>query len=207
MEFIETIRLENGIFHHLDLHQQRMERTIYEVFGRSTPIPDLKSALDNMTPIPDVGLYKCRLIYSREIKKVELEVYVPRKVNSLKIVEGGSAIDYHLKNADRSILVELASAKEDSDEVIILRDGLITDTSYTNLLFRSNKGKLYTPSKPLLRGVMLQSLLNMSEAIEQDLTLADIKPGNPLGLTEAIMINAMMPLSVAPCIPIDHIHI
>jgi 4-amino-4-deoxychorismate lyase len=45
-----------------------------------------------------------------------------------------------------------------TEEIIIVKNNCITDTSYTNLLFLKDE-KWYTPSTYLLNGVMRQHLL------------------------------------------------
>ena len=204
MIYIETIRLENGRFHLLELHQLRMAATIREVYGNNIAVPDIKDTLDIITDIPSDGIYKCRIVYDKEIHDIELQPYTPRNVRSLKVVEAPVGLDYHLKSCDRTALSSLASLKGDCDEVIILKEGLITDTSYTNLIFHSNE-RLYTPRTPLLKGVMRSSLLNNGVIHETDIRPEDIHPDNRLGITEVSLINAMLPLGSGPIIPIRDI--
>ena len=204
MQFIETIRVEGGAPRLLPLHQERMARTVREVFGADALVPSLSETLQSALTIPDGNLYKCRVLYDSEIRAVELHPYTPRKVESLRIVEGGPNLDYHLKLTDRSLLNRLAAMRGECDAVIILRDGLITDTSYSNLLFRG-RDALYTPRQPLLKGVMRQRLLERGEICEADLRVADLLPGNPLGITECILINAMMPPGAIPPVPVTQI--
>ena len=203
-QYVETIRLQGGRFHLLPLHQQRMAATIREVYGEQIPLPDLGEALRAVALPSDSGIYNCRVVYDSAIRLTELAPYTPRTISSLRIVTAPAALDYHLKNTDRSALAALAAEKGECDEVIIVREGLITDTSYTNLLFKSEKG-LFTPRSPLLAGTMLRHLLDSGLVTEFDLTPADILPGNSLGITHAIMINAMLPPDSAPVIPVTQI--
>lgn len=193
--YIETIRLQQGEFRLLPLHIARLNATRSEAYG-CAPMPEefiRRSLNEAIASQPDAGngIWKVRILYDRELQKIEAEPYRPRPVNSLRLVESDS-IDYHLKKADRSQLASLASMKGDCDEVIIIRRGLVTDTSYSNLLFVSGSG-LLTPSQPLLPGVMRRYLIDSGLVKEYPLTPADILPGNRLGITEAIMINAMLP--------------
>ena len=204
MRYIETIRLENGQFHLLELHQLRMTATIHEVYGKNIVVPDIKDNLGIVTDIPSDGIYKCRIVYDNDIRDIEFQPYTPRTVRSLKIVEAAAGLDYHLKSCDRSALLSLASLKCNCDEVIILRDGLITDTSYTNLVFHSDKG-LYTPRTPLLKGVMRSHLLNNGIIHECDIRPEDLRPDNRLGITGVSLINAMLPLGSDTAIPISDI--
>ena len=204
MEYIETIRVEGGELHLLELHQRRLAATMREVYGDTCAVPDLAVTLRTSCDVPCDGLYKCRVVYDNDIRRVEFLPYTPRVVKSLKMVVAPVDLDYHLKSSDRSTLTALSSEKGDFDEVIIVRGGLITDTSYTNLVFKGGAG-LYTPKHPLLKGVMRQNLLNCGMVEELDLSYADIAPGNELGITDVILINAMMPLDVAPVVPVSNV--
>lgn len=200
--FIETIRWSDGKFHLLELHRRRMERTRLDVFGSACGVPDLTW----LPPIPENlknQTVKCRVIYDIAIRSVEFEPYAQRKVGSLKIVDGGG-IDYHLKYHDRSALSGLAGMRGDADEVIIVKDGFITDTSYSNLIFAAGD-RLLTSDRPLLHGVMLSHLLESGKVSAATLRPDDILPGNRYGITSAFMVNAMLPLDTAKPIDISNI--
>nr|MBD5376339.1 hypothetical protein [Bacteroides sp.] len=201
--YIETIRLEHCRFHHLPLHRQRMSATISEAFGSHAAEPLLEAALRTVS-IPGSGLYKCRVTYDTVIHQIDLEPYTPRPVRTLRIVNAPSSLDYHLKSADRTALTRLAALRGTCDEIIIVKNGLITDTTYTNLLFKAPEA-IYTPRTPLLRGTMRQQLLDSGLIIPTDLTPSDITPGNPLGITHAILINAMMSPEKAPAVAVTDI--
>ena len=55
-----------------------------------------------------------------------------REIRSLKVVVD-DRIDYSFKSADRSSLNRLTAQKGDCDEIIIVKNGLVTDTSFTNI--------------------------------------------------------------------------
>ena len=87
--FIETIRYADGVFHNLDLHRARMERTCREVYGTDAPQLVLPAGCRN-------GVFKCRVTYSQQIEKIELEPYTPVPPRSIRLIECEN-IDYHLK--------------------------------------------------------------------------------------------------------------
>lgn len=204
MRFIETIRLENGRFHLLELHQQRLETTVREIYGHNLIVPDIKTAFSEIGNIPVSGIYKCRVVYDTEIREIEILPYTPRTVRSLRVVDADADIDYHLKSCDRDALSALASQKEECDEVIIMRDGLVTDTSYTNLVFHGKDG-LYTPGAPLLKGVIRRHLMQTGILTEIAIHREDMMVGNRLGITGVSLINAMLPLGATAIIPIENI--
>lgn len=193
-EFLETIRVSEGRFMLLPLHAERMSRTQTEAYGR--PNCGLCPSMADVPVDMRTGEVKCRVRYGREIEAVEFERYSPRTVRSLRLVEASADLDYHLKYADRSALTALRAQRGDADDVVIVCQGLVTDTSYSNLVFRSREGRLYTPRTPLLRGVMRRHLLEKGLLSEADITLADLQ-----GFVSVMMINAMMPPGAIPEIP------
>ncbi|MDE6343191.1 MAG: aminotransferase class IV [Muribaculaceae bacterium] len=206
--FVETIRIADGEPQLIGYHQQRLRRTILEAFGSETHI-DLRQILSprfisgNCTAAAPHDTLKCRIVYSTEIRQIDIQPYVPKEIKSLRIVSGED-IDYHLKKSDRCDLTMLASVRGDCDEIIISRNGgIITDTSYSNLVFVTVDRQLLTPSDPLLKGVMRQSLLDSGIIKEARLRCADITSGK--NITHAVMINAMLPLDISRAIPIDRI--
>jgi len=200
-DFIETIRVVDGSFRLLPLHAARMRATCREAYGCEAPALGLSPA-----DIPaDMcrGTVKCRVRYGREIGGVEFERYEPRRVRTLRAVRA-DGLDYHLKHADRAALDAVRGLRGDADEVVIVRGGLVADTSFSNPLFRT-ADRLLTPRRPLLKGVMRRWLLDRGIAEEADIPADMLVAGNPLGITEALMINAMLPLGAVAPIPVERI--
>lgn len=189
MHYIETIRIEDGLPYLLPLHQERMIRTCNEMGFHFSEIP----CLTDLCP-PELmrGMTKCRILYGKDgISDVSFSTYTPRKISSLRIVTAPADMDYHLKQADRSSLEALLMQKGEADEIIILQNGLLTDTSYTNLLIRIG-GELLTPRAPLLEGVQRRYLLQSGQIQPADLQIEDLKKAE-----EILLINAMLPLKHA----------
>ena len=100
----EVIKVQNRQLQNIEYHNNRMSRALNEVFGVKKPI-----LLEQKIIIPEQlnnQIYKCRVIYSNKIEKIEFEPYQPRKINSLKIVTHDT-IDYSVKYYDRKIINEL----------------------------------------------------------------------------------------------------
>ena len=130
--FIETIRVEDGTFVRPELHLQRMRQTVREAYGVASGF-DLA---DGSIPLQHrKGTVKCRIVYGRSLSEISFAPYVPREIRSLRLVAADDELDYHLKYADRSALARLLQRRDDCDEILIVRDGAITDTSYSNVAF------------------------------------------------------------------------
>ena len=182
--FIETMKFAHGSIDNLGFHQKRVNRAFTEYFSGHSPI-QLKDI-----NIPDnwkdrVG--KCRIVYNRDIIKIDFSQSTIFKITSLKIVES-PALDYKHKYEDRSQLEKLYHKRGTADEVIISLDGRITDSFYANLAFYSGE-KWYTPMHPLLKGTKRQQLLEAGKLIEEDLKVDDIH-----NFQEVSLINAMLDL-------------
>ena len=178
----ETIRIVNGVAEYLHWHNQRMNQAGRVSWG--VDIPLITAATINVSPEYSVGLVRCNIHYKRDMQVVSFKKYEERIIRSLKMVEGND-VDYHLKYADRSALASLFSKRGTADEIIIVKNGLITDTSMSNLIFFDGKNWV-TPAHPLLKGTCRERLLAEGWLIEQD-----IHPGDLNKFMGCKLINAM----------------
>lgn len=201
LQFIETIRVCNGLIMLPHLHHQRMEATCREAFGSfHHPSPDTLLIPEKYR----TGEVKLRILYTRDEMQWEFIPYSKRPVHSLRIIEASPATDYHLKYADRSLLNQLHDLRNGCDEVLISISGKPCDTTYTNILLTDGK-RFVTPSSCLLPGVMRRHLIESGKISVLPLTNKDLHPGNRYGFTHLIMINAMMPPEFAPRIALENI--
>jgi 4-amino-4-deoxychorismate lyase len=167
----ESIRVEDGKFQNLVYHEQRMKRSLHALYGIDEPF-DLEEELSHI-PLEPSGLFKCKLIYDDVSRRIELNEYKAREVKRLKIVEH-NRINYEFKYTDRKLLDHLFSLRETCDDVLILKRGMVTDTSYANIAFK-RENKWYTPWEPLLKGTMRQELLEFEKIQEEEISRNDIK--------------------------------
>ncbi len=181
--FLETIKIHEGKIRNLPYHQKRLERTIHAHYP-SADIPELKTHLQS---VPTAGIYKCRVLYTDRIQTVTFEHYVPKQVRTFTIIE--SDIDYAYKYADRSAL-EALKKDVNTDEIIIQKEGLLTDTSYSNLAFYDGSVWL-TPRLPLLEGTMRNRLIE-----EGRLKEAEIRPKDLDRFCDIALMNAMIEFKV-----------
>lgn len=179
--FIETVRIENGQISNLSGHNRRLNETRREVLGCDT---DLNLA-DYIHPRTCELRTKCRVEYSIRIEKVDYQPYSIRPVNSLKLITC-DRIDYHYKSTDRQLLNELFSLRDVCDDILIIRDGLLTDTFICNVALW-NGNHWMTPEKPLLYGTM-RSLLLKQNAIHP----LKIRPEDLPGYSAIRLFNALI---------------
>ena len=82
--------------------------------------------------------------------------YVPSNIGVGQSV--ARTLEYAYKYLDRGALNRLHD-RVAADEVLIVRRGLLIDTSYTNIVLEDAAGDRFTPAEPLLRGTMRERLL------------------------------------------------
>ena len=166
----ETIRIVNGVPQNLVWHETRMNLAREEVWKSVSPlIPGMEI---KVPPEFSTGLVRCNIYYGMEIQEVSFKKYKKHIIRSLKLVNGFPG-DYHLKYTDRSLLESCFALRGTSDEVIIIKDGFITDTSVSNLIFFSGN-EWFTPSNPLLKGTCRSRLLTEGRLFEKDIRVEDI---------------------------------
>lgn len=195
---LESIKVKDGIIHNLNYHQSRLNRSMDELFPTTEKIDLMKSI-----SIPEncnSGIFKVRVLYGPTIDKIEIEPYIFRSIKSLKVVHHES-VDYHVKYTDRQILQELFAQRGDCDDIIIVKNGLVTDSFAANLLFFDGE-KWVTPTTPLLKGTKRQFLLDEEIIIEKEIRQEDIRNYQKVGL-----INAMIDINEMPEIPMERIFI
>lgn len=191
MKLLETIRFENGRFENLAYHQVRMNEARKVLSGCKDEIGLSSSGFAiRMQGAEDLQssktkLFKCRIIYSNQIEKIEFLPYTLPVIKSLKIVFS-DGIDYSFKYLDRSPIEKLYRQKDTCDDILIIKNGLVTDTSYANILFFNGK-KWITPAHPLLKGTQRAKLLDEEKIMEADIRQKDIA-----GFKKARLINAMV---------------
>ena len=193
---LETIKVCNGRFDHLKLHLERMERSSKELYGKTVSV-DL-----SRYPVPEdllSGIVKCRILYSPESVEVGYAAYHPKEILSLKLVVSDE-IDYHLKYADRRALTVLTEQKEGCSDILIVKHGRITDTSYSNVLFQRGNDFIL-PEDCLLDGCKRRQLIAEGRVRVEPLTPSD------LGRFESVhLINAMLDPGQV-CIPVSEIYL
>ncbi len=180
---IETIKITDGQFQNLAYHNIRFNKARRELFACVVDV-DIATLVD-IPADAKRGTYKCTVTYNADVIDVKFQAYVIRKITSLKIV-ADDTIDYSYKYANRDSLNELLKRKEECDEILIVKNNLVTDTSFSNIVFY-NGSQWLTPNKPLLNGTKRQKLLH-----EGVITETEINKSAVASFTKACLINAML---------------
>lgn len=183
MLLLETIQILNGKPQRLDYHNDRLNRSRNQLMCSHADI-----YLEDYLQIPkefSKGKVKCRVLYGQDVDIVEFAHYATKAFTRFVFQE--TNIDYPFKYSDRSAFNELKSSLEPSTEIIFVKDGFITDTTFSNIIFKNKNGIWYTPSKPLLEGIQREFLLDEDMIEEKDIKVDELND-----YTHFMLINAML---------------
>lgn len=185
-QFVETIKIKEGEAQAIACHQERLERTLRHFFPSLCNATSMPSLEELVAPTADMDFYKARVVYGEQgVKAITYAAYAMREIKSLQVVEN-DAITYDYKSADRSSLNALVAQKGECDEIVIVKHGLLTDTSFTNLAIYDGNHWI-TPKRPLLLGTKRAALLDKGIIQEADITLNDLRNAVTVSLFNAMI--------------------
>ena len=179
----ESIKLNDGQYNNLFYHEQRMNRSLKMLCGLQETL-DLEQFLSNANT-PQKGLYKCRIVYDDRSRDVEFVPYQVRLIRTLRIIEH-DRVSYEFKYNDRKVINRLFDLRKNCDDILIVKRGIVTDTSIANIVFKRNK-KWYTPWAPLHKGTMRSNLLERNLIQQEEIHLKEIYDFESFKLINAMM--------------------
>lgn len=186
--FFESIRLVNGRPMNLYEHQQRINQCIRST--RKTPTLDIKKHIQSLD-LPESGVYKLRIQYNasiQEITQTTCTIYHEKEIHQLALIHDHQ-IDYPYKSENRQMLDRAFAQRGEADDIIIVRDGLLTDTWYCNIALFDGQS-WWTPQFPLLKGTMRAKLLKRQIIQERNIPFDSLEEYRKIRL-----FNAMIPWS------------
>jgi len=181
--FIETIKLRNGVFFRLNFHQERVNNAFASFFPNDQPI--CVDEILHQATFPTDGLYKCRIVYDSKLQLLEFVPYTRKEIRTLKLIE--TTLESHaFKSENRTEFNTAFSLKGNCDDVLLVRNGLLTDTSYCNIALFDGE-KWFTPKVPLLYGVNRADLIEKAIIHEKDIRVEDLKHFQQITLFNAMI--------------------
>ena len=160
---------------YLDYHQKRIAKTV-----------GLNINLYDYIYPPTNELLKSKVIYDTNgILDIQYTKYIKKDIETFKLIYDNN-ITYNKKSMDRKELDNLYQQKQNADEIIIVKNDLITDTSIANIAIYNGKNWL-TPKEPLLEGTTRNRLILENKLIEKDITIEQLKNGKKLALLNAMI--------------------
>lgn len=165
--------------YHLSYHQKR-----YESVVASLGCDVFKNLSEYLNP-PPKGLFRCKVIYDTNFIDVHYYPYQKREIKTLKLLHCES-IHYGQKSTDRDALDALFERREKCDDVLIVQNNLITDTSIANIALYYERS-WYTPKTPLLKGTTRARLLEEGKIVEADIRVEDLGKYEQVALLNAMI--------------------
>lgn len=192
----ESVCVVNGVIQHAAWHQRRYEAACRALFQQAPAIPLLADI-----SIPDEnqrGKYKLKIQYDQTNRQWQFDPYTDKRIGSLQLVQDDS-IDYRLKYTDRNCLNEHFQQRGSCDDVLIVKNGCITDSSYCNIVLFDGQS-WYTPAIPLLCGTARERLL-----AENRIKKASVRPEQIPHFKGFKLINALRDFDELATEPIENI--
>ena len=175
IEYFETIKCEDNEIFNLDYHNKRVANTI-----------GLNINLQEYVYPPTNELLRCKVIYNKnEITNVLYFPYVKREIKSFKILFDDK-VEYSKKYVNREKLDELFLKKENCDEIIIVKNSIVTDTSIANIAIYYENSWV-TSKNCLLKGTTRDRLIEEKKLIEKDISLEMLKNTSHIALMNAMI--------------------
>ena len=190
----ESIKVVDGRLINLKWHQQRVDRSVKKLYGDRQTF-ELASRLQ----VPEefrAGMVKCRVSYGESLGPVTYSYYTRRTVSALQLIET-QPFDYSIKYEDRSKLDQLYKLRGFCDDILITHQGMLTDTSYSNIALYDGVN-WYTPETPLLAGTQRARLLSQGK-----LVTAPIHVDHLRDFSKLVLINAMLEFDPDQYLPIE----
>lgn len=186
----ETIKIEKSRVINLRFHKWRIEFSLTD-FGS-----EIKFDLDKMIEAElakfmslntlNLGILKAKLIYNAlgEFEFCEISPYTLRNFHSFKLIN--IDFSYGKKLIDRSSIDRVFAKRQNCDEILMIKDGLLTDTSIANIAIFDGS-KWLTPKYPLLKGTTRQRLLECGLLEEASISVDMLKFERKFAVMNAVM--------------------
>lgn len=182
-QLIESIRIENCQLHHIELHNKRFNVAARVLFGIKKNI-NLEDIIDIPANLEN-SRYKCRITFDGKKASVNISPYHQREIKTLTLVEMNN-IDYTYKTTNRELLDKAFQLRAGADDVLIIKDGFITDSWAANAILWDGSS-WFTPSTPLLKGIQREFLLNNGKIKEAEITAKNIRNFQKIKLINAMI--------------------
>jgi 4-amino-4-deoxychorismate lyase len=192
---LETICIIDGYPQNIIYHNQRFNQSSRLFWPTKDPI-DLFLAIK--VPLEfQSGIVRCRVLYRNEIEDIQFFHYQKKSIKNLQLIE--TNIDYACKYEDRDQINELVKSKGNCDDILMVKNGLITDSSYANIVFKAGN-QLFTPKIPMLAGTKRQKLID-----EKSIIPIEIGPNDLQKFSHFAIINSFIDLHEDNFHPIQNI--
>lgn len=169
-QLFESIRIFDGVPGLIEFHQRRMDYSYRLLYDKPNPFFLSDIIIKENTRLKK--LVKLKVSYSEENYTCDFFLYNRRIINSIKCVDVGK-YNYNLKYTDRSFINGLRDKNNCYDDILMIKNDFVTDTSYCNIIFYDGDN-WYVPLEPLFKGVQREFLIHKKLIKELRIRLKDI---------------------------------
>ena len=194
----ESICVENYQIKLSEFHQKRMDNSYLKLFNVKNKW-SIKKIFESLK-IESNQKYKLRINYSQSKYSISLKKYFKKKIRSLQCLELND-YSYDLKYTDRSVIDKNNKLKSLSDDILIIKNGFVTDSSYCNIVFFDGLSWV-TPKFPLLNGVQRNFLLKNKIIFKKKIKVSDISKYKSF-----VLINSMIEFNTNDAVNINKINL
>jgi 4-amino-4-deoxychorismate lyase len=108
----------------------------------------------------------------KEIENYTITPYFEKSLTTFRLIRDDN-IKYDLKYSNRINIDKLWNLRQDCDDIIIVKNGNITDSRFANLVLFDGQ-KWLTPDTPLLNGTCRQRLIDEKIITPKRITIEDL---------------------------------
>jgi 4-amino-4-deoxychorismate lyase len=203
---IEAIEWLDGCVQRLAYHQQRIDAAFGCLYPelRSFDLAEelkiiRKAGGDERVAggcfFPEQGHYKLRLEYDFQLRRLEFQEYRMREVQLLQLVP--ITLEPMLyKSSARELIDGAFNRRGECDDVLLVREGLLTDTSYANIALFDGR-KWLSPRVPLLYGTRRAYLIDRGLIEPADIRVEDISRFQLIRMFNALIDFGVLELPVS----------
>lgn len=170
----ETIKLVDKRAQNLSYHTKRAKNSVKK---------ELNFKFEDILKCDLSGLVRAKVVYSEdgELKDLNFYPYKVKKFHKFTLVNAD--FNYEKKYLDRS---KIDSLKGDFDEIIMVKNSLITDTSIANIAIFDGSSWL-TPKTPLLKGTFREQLLEKNQILPKDISIDELLKAHKFAIMNAMV--------------------
>ncbi len=174
-KYFETIKIQDYEIFNLSYHEKRIAKTI----GLNINLQDY------IYPISS-KLLRCKIIYDKtDILDVQYFPYEKKQIKTFKIIFDDD-IEYSRKYLDRKHLDNLYKQRQNCDEIIIIKNGIVTDTSIANIAIFYD-GMWIVSKHSLLEGTTKARLVEEKKLVEKNISFEMLQKAKKIALLNAMI--------------------
>lgn len=181
---LETFCLEDGELLHLKYHEDRIRWST----GQKIDISLFAQTIYSNESYDQAKQGKWRVSATYTTSTIHSIRFVSYRIPEIVALQPITIEEnfYSHKWADRSMFESIKKDLPHGIEPLFILDGLVTDTSFTNII-AEKEGQLFTPKSYLLRGTKRSYLLEKGVLQKQAITLEELRNYDTIHLINAML--------------------